>query len=68
MTTNEETMNAPTDLIRERATGIVDADINPAQAKRFADGHRFEALALADALRAMAEAQTARLAKEGGAA
>lgn len=33
------------DLIRERATGIVDADINPAQAKRFADGHRFEALA-----------------------
>ena len=27
-----------------------------------------EALALADALRAMAEAQTARLAKEGGAA
>lgn len=33
------------DLIRERATGIVDAEIDPATAKRFADGHRFEALA-----------------------
>src|SRR5574337_1173436 len=33
------------DLIRERATGIVDAEIDPATAKRFADGHRAEALA-----------------------
>ena len=33
------------ELIHERATGIVNAEIDPATAKRFADGHRFEALA-----------------------
>lgn len=33
------------DLIRERATGIVDAEIDQVTAKRFADGHRFEAMA-----------------------
>ena len=33
------------DLVRERATGLVDAEIDQATARRFADGHRFEALA-----------------------
>src|SRR5574337_93142 len=33
------------DLIRERATGVVDAEIDNATAKRFAEGHRAEALA-----------------------
>ena len=33
------------DLIKELATGLVDAEIDPATARRFADGHRFEALA-----------------------
>lgn len=33
------------ELIHERATGIVNAEIDPATAKRFADGHRFESLA-----------------------
>ena len=33
------------ELIKELATGIVDAEIDPATARRFADGHRFEALA-----------------------
>ena len=32
-------------LVRERATGIVDAEIDAATARRFADGHRAEALA-----------------------
>lgn len=33
------------DFVRERATGLVDAEIDAATARRFADGHRFEALA-----------------------
>ena len=33
------------ELVKELATGIVDAEIDPATARRFADGHRFEALA-----------------------
>lgn len=33
------------ELVRERATGLVDAEIDAATARRFADGHRFEALA-----------------------
>lgn len=33
------------ELLREMATGIVDAEIDPITAKRFADGHRFEAWA-----------------------
>lgn len=33
------------DFVRERATGLVDAEIDTATARRFADGHRFEALA-----------------------
>lgn len=33
-----------TELIRERATGIA-PEVDPATARRFADGHRFEALA-----------------------
>lgn len=32
-------------LLHETATGIVDAEIDPATARRFADGHRFEQLA-----------------------
>lgn len=32
-------------LLHETATGIVDAEIDAATARRFADGHRFEALA-----------------------
>ena len=32
-------------LLHETATGIVDAEIDPATARRFADGHRIEALA-----------------------
>ncbi|MFT4267853.1 MAG: YqaJ viral recombinase family protein [Xenophilus sp.] len=32
-------------FVRERATGLVDAEIDQATARRFADGHRFEALA-----------------------
>ena len=40
------------ELLREMATGIVDAEIDPITAKRFADGHRFEAWAgpLAEAI------------------
>lgn len=33
------------DFVRERATCLVDAEIDQATARRFADGHRFEALA-----------------------
>jgi len=33
------------ELLHETATGIVDAEIDAATARRFADGHRFEALA-----------------------
>ena len=33
------------DFVRERATGLADAEIDAATARRFADGHRFEALA-----------------------
>ena len=34
-----------TELLHEIATGIVDAEIDEAALRRFADGHRFEALA-----------------------
>lgn len=33
------------DFVRERATGLVDAEIDAATLRRFADGHRFESLA-----------------------